>query len=134
MADLYSTIGQNARKVLTVSDVTGGETTWLMVENSDGTFEAGADENPALTTANSVNAQVIRAIAQRCEIYEVVRANSSELSIQVRTSSVPYDSDDAPSDGGSNTILTNEVRTALGGNTAFTVWNGSWNGNNLSYD
>lgn len=135
MADLYSTpIGVHARKVLTTSDNSGPELTWLVVDNNDGNFESGSSYDAELTTANSTNAQVIRAIAQRCEIYEIVRPSSSILSIQVRKNSVPYAAGEAANDGNTNSILTAELRSAMGGNTGYTVWNGAFQDDDINWD
>ena len=134
MADLYATLGVNARKVLTTSDQTGPETTWLVVENNDNNFESGTDYDPELTTANSTNFKVIQSIGMRCEIYEVVRPSSGTLSVKVRASSVPYAEGEARNDGNTNSILTSELRSALGGNTAYTVWNGAFQDDDINWD
>lgn len=135
MANLYNdAVAINTRKSKTSEDRSGPELTWLVVENTNNDFEGGASYTPELTTRNSTNFQVVQAIQQWCEVYEVVRPGSGLMSIQVRTSSVPYDSDDAPNDTGINTILTDTVRAAMGGNTGYNVWNGAFRDDNLRWD
>jgi hypothetical protein len=131
MADLYnSALGANTRKVLTTSDVTGPETTWLIID--DVTFETGTDFDPELTTANSVNHQVVQAIAQWCEIYEVVRPDG-QMAVKVRANSVPYADGEARNDEGINSILTAAVRAATGVSGA-DVYNGAFDDDNINWD
>ena len=134
MADLYATLGVHARKVLTTSDQTGPETTWLVISNDDGDFETGTDYDAELTATNSTNFKVIQSIGMRCEIYEVVRPSGSIMSIKVRASSVPYAAGDSRNDRDSNSILTTELRAAMGGNTGYTVWNGGFQDDDINYD
>lgn len=133
MADLTATLGANSRKVLTTSDQTGPETTWLVIENNDGNFETGTDYDAELTTANSTNFKVLQSIGMRCEIYEVVRPSSSLMSIKVRASSVPYAEGESRNDQGSNSILTTELRAALD-DTSYTVWNGAFADDDINWD
>jgi len=134
MANLYNeAVGINTRKSLTTEDRSGPFLTWLVVENGDENFESGSSYDGELTTRNSTNFQVLQAIQQYCEIYEVVRPNSEILSIQVRTSSVPYSDGEAPNDENSNTILTDVVRTALD-SSAYTVWNGAFRDDDINWD
>jgi hypothetical protein len=136
MADLYSSLGAgSSRRVLTTSDVTGPETTWLVIDNSDDSFEAGSDYDPELTTANSINYRaIVECIQQYCEVYEVVRPGSSLLSIKVRYSSVPYATGEARNDEGENSILTTvmQAHPSLGAN--FTVYNGAFADDDINFD
>jgi hypothetical protein len=136
MPDLYSSaLGANARKVLTTSDVTGPETTWLMITNSDDSFEAGSSYTPQLTTSDSANYRaIVECIQQFCEVYEVVRPSDSLLGIKVRYSSVPYATGEARNDEGENSILTGIVQAHpdLGAN--FTVYNGSFQDDDINFD
>jgi len=136
MADLYSSLGAgSSRRVLTTSDVTGPETTWLVIDNSDSSFEAGSDYDPELTTANSINYRaIVECIQQFCEVYEVVRPSTSVLSVKVRYSSVPYGTGEARNDEGENSILTGIVQAHpdLGAN--FTVYNGSFQDDDIEWN
>jgi hypothetical protein len=132
MADLYSEIGQNARKVLTTSDQTGPETTWLVVTQGEADeFETGTDYDAELTTANSSNYKVIQSIGMRCEIYEVVRPGTGTLAIKVRANSVPYAEGEARNDEQQNSILTTEMQANVGD---YTVWNGAFQDDDINFN
>jgi hypothetical protein len=138
MADLYSTIGQNTRRVLTSSDSTGPETTWLRVENSNLNWEGGEGTWTAaeeLTTSNSVNYKaIVECIQTYCEVYEVVRADYGTLVIKVRHNSVPYVAAEVKGDQGFNSTLTAIVRAHPGLGVNYTVYNGRFRGATVSYD
>jgi len=132
MADLTTALGGNSRKVLTTSDQTGPETTWLGVTVGEAdAFEAGTNYDAELSTANSSNFKVIQSIGMRCEIYEVVRPSSSIMSIKVRASSVPYAEGEARNDQGENSILTSELQANVGD---YTVWNGAFQDDDINWD
>jgi hypothetical protein len=134
MADLYNTpVGVNTRKSSIVDERVGAGMCWLVVENGDGDFEGGSTYNPSLTTRNSTNFQVVQAIQQWCEVIQVVRPSSGLMSIQVRANTVPYADGEAMFDGGSNSILTNAVRTALD-SSSYTVWNGAMQDDDINWD
>ena len=134
MADLYNdAVGVNTRKSLTTEDRSGPFLTWLVVDNNDSNYEPGSSYDPELTTKNSKNFQVLQAIQQYCEVYEVVRPSTGILSIQVRTSSVPYSDGEEPNDGGENSVLTTAVRAALSSNN-YTVWNGAFQDDDINWD
>jgi hypothetical protein len=137
MPDLYSEIGANAKRVLTRSDSTGPETTWLLVYNNNQTWEGGESftADPELTTSDSENYQaIVECIQTYCEIYEVVRADYGELALKVRANSVPYGTGESALDAGENTPLTAilQAHPDLGG--AYVVWNARFRGNSMSYD
>lgn len=138
MPDLYSEIGANAKRVLTRSDNTGPETTWLLVYNNNLNWEGGESSwtaEPELTTSDSVNySAIVESIQTYCEVYEVVRASFGELALKVRANSVPYAPGESALDAGQNTPLTAilQAHPDLGG--GYVVWNGRFRGNSLSYD
>lgn len=140
MADLYSTLGAGStRRVLTRSDVTGPETTWLICYDSDGSdqWEGGETWNPTatLTPGDDQNYRaIVECIQQYCEVYEVVRPGGVSLAIKVRANSVPYAEGESALDGGVNTPLTAIVQAHPGLGSTFSVWNGRFQGNNISYD
>jgi hypothetical protein len=139
MANLYSAIGQNTRKVLTRSDNTGPETTWLIAYDSNGDeqWEGGESWSPTpeLTPGNDQNYQaIVECIQTYCEVYEVVRPSTNALAIKVRANSVPYTGSEAALDGNANTVLTALVQAHPGLGATFSVWNGRFQGNSISYD
>ena len=145
MPDLYSqvagingkTFGENAKRVLTASDNTGPETTWLLVYSSDGDWEGGESENvnPELTDSNGVNYQaIVECIQSYCEVYEVVRPDWGTLAIKVRDSSVPYAAGESRADRGQNTILTALVQAHPDLGASHVVWNGRIQGRTVNYD
>jgi hypothetical protein len=134
MSNLYdSPLGVNTRKTVTVDQRMGPESVWLMVTNDDDDFETGSSYNPELTTRNSTNFQVVQAIQQWCEIIQTIRPSGDEFAIQVRANSVPLSGSEALNDQSENTILTNTVREALGGNTAYTVWNANFQNDDIDW-
>lgn len=134
MANLYNeAVGINTRKSFSSEDRTGPSLTWLVVQNTDSNFEPGSSYDPQLLTKNSTNFQVIQAIQQYCEVYEVVRPSTGIMSVQVRTNSVPYTGNEEPNDGGENSVLTGLVRTALGSSN-YTVWNGAFQDDDINWD
>jgi hypothetical protein len=137
MPDLYSEIGQNAKRVLTSSDNTGPETTWLVVHNNNENWYGGETwtDEPELATSDSNNYQaIVDCIQQYCEIYEVVRPEWSRLALKVRHNSVPYAGTETKNDQGTNSILTAAVQAHPDLGAAYAVWNGRFRGNQVSYD
>jgi hypothetical protein len=132
MADLTTALGGNSRKVLTTSDQTGPETTWLVITVGEAdAFEAGTNYDAELSTANSANFKVLQSIGMRCEIYEVVRPGTGTLSLKVRASSVPYAEGEARNDQGVNSILTAELQANVGD---YAVYNGAFQDDDINWD
>lgn len=137
MADLYEELGGNSRRVLTRSDNSGPETTWLLVDNNNGNWEGGESNNPEpeLTGPDSINyTAIVECIQTYCEVYEVVRANYNELAIKVRHSSVPYAEGESKGNGSYNTPLSTVLQAHPDLGNAYSVWNGSFRGNSISWD
>lgn len=137
MPDLYSEIGQNAKRVLTSSDSTGPETTWLVVHNSNENWYGGESwtDEPELTDSDSNNYQaIVDCIQQYCEIYEVVRPEWSRLALKVRHNSVPYAQGETKNDENQNSILTTIVRAHPELGNDYTVWNGRFKGDDINWD
>ena len=139
MANLFSTLGAgSSRRVLTSSDNTGPETTWLQVETSNNNWEGGEDAwttEPALTTSNSINYRaIVECIQTYCEVYEVVRADYGTLVVKVRHSSVPYVGAEFKGDQGFNSTLTAILHAHPDLGVAYTVYNGRFRGNNITRD
>jgi len=131
MADLYSEIGQNAQRVLTASDNTGPETTWLYVRNTNETWYGGESENvePELTPSDNINFKaIVECIQQYCEVYEVIRPWYSALAIKVRLSSVPYAAGESKANRTVNSILTASVQAHPGLGANYSVYNGRFQG------
>jgi hypothetical protein len=140
VADLYSTLGAgSSRRVLTSSDSSGPETTWLLVYTTNLNWEGGetpeSEVAPVLTTSDSINYRaIVEGIQTYCEVYEVVKAEYGELSIKVRNSSVPYTGEETRGDRSVNTALTAilQAHPDLGG--AYTVYNARFRGDTVLFD
>lgn len=129
MADLYSSIGQNARRTAPSSEfgtprittvildtdgetLPSGETYWSTDTDAENLLASGDFQSP-----NSMVFRAVQAVQQYCEVYQVGgTADSNYLAIAVRDSSIPYDDGTSFVDVG-NTItkLQTAVRAALGG-------------------
>ena len=129
--------GVNSKRVLTRSDSTGPETTWLLVYNNDQTWEGGESftANPELTSSDGLNySAIVECIQTYCEIYEVVRADYGELAIKVRHNSVPYTGSEEAMDAGENAKLTAILQAHPNLGNSYVVWNRRFRGNSISYD
>jgi hypothetical protein len=129
MADLYSTIGQNARSTAPSSEFGTPRITTVFVDTDEVTLPSGlsywSDDTDAenllktgdYQSANSMIFRAVQAIQQYCEVYQVGgSADSNYLAVAVRDSSIPYDSGTTFVDVGSTiTKLQTAVRAALGG-------------------
>ena len=128
----------NSKRVLTSSDSTGPETTWLRVETNNQDWEGGEDAwttDPALTTSGSINYRaIVECIQQYCEVYEVVRADYGNLIIKVRHNSVPYVGAEKKGDMGFNSTLTAILHAHPTLGNAYTVYNGRFRGNAVQRD
>ena len=129
MADLYSTLGQNARRVAPSSEfgtprittvildtdestLPSGETYWSTDTDAENLLKTGDFQSP-----NSMVFRAVQAIQQYCEVYQIGgTADSNYLPIAVRDSSIPYDDGTSYVNVGSTiTKLQTAVRAALGG-------------------
>jgi hypothetical protein len=108
MPDLYSEIGQNARRTIPSSEfgtpkitpvilLTNGETlpsgntVWAPNDSDEGNYLIDSD----FRAPNSDIFKVVRAVQEFCEVYEVgCTSDSSILTVMVRDSSIPYDAGD----------------------------------------
>jgi hypothetical protein len=131
-------INGNSKRVLTSSDSSGPETTWLRVENGNLNWEGGEDNwttDPSLTTSDGINyTAIVEGIQTYCEVYEVVRADYGTLVIKVRHSSVPYTGNEVKGDQGFNSTLTAVLHAHPDLGVAYTVYNGRFRGATVSYD
>jgi hypothetical protein len=139
MPDLYSTLGAgSSKRVLTSSDSSGPETTWLRVETSNQNWEGGEDAwttEPTLTTSDSINYQaIVECIQTYCEVYEVVRADYGNLVIKVRHSSVPYVGAERKGDQGFNSTLNTILHAHPDLGEDYTVYNGRFRGYQITRD
>lgn len=138
MADLYSTLGASStRRVLTQSDSTGPETTWLLVYTSNLNWEGGESWNADAekSTPASINYRaIVEGIQTYCEVYEVVRADYGKLSLKVRLNSVPFSSGETKGDRGVNTVLTAILRAHPDLGAAYTVYHGRFQGDTVLFD
>ena len=128
MADLYSSIGQNARRTAPSSEfgtprltpifldsdgeeLPDGETGWAINDSdADNLLRTGEFQS-----ANSNVFRAVQAIQQYCEVYQVGGSSDSNyLTVIVRDSSIPYDAGTTFLDVGSTiTKLQTAVRAAL---------------------
>ena len=129
MADLYSEIGQNARRTAPSSEFGTPRITTVFLDTDGATLPSGltywsddTDAGNLLRTGNfqSANSSVFRAvqaIQQYCEVYQVGgTADSNLFSVACRDSSIPYDDGTSFVNVGSTiTKLQDAVRAALGG-------------------
>lgn len=131
MADLYSTIGSNARKTIPSSEFGTPKITPVILNTDNSTLPSGNDIwcpndnsdilnydlNSDFRAANSDVFLAVQAIQQYCEVYEVGGSSSSVfLTVMCRDSSIPYDDGTTfQNDGSTITKLQDVVRTALGG-------------------
>jgi len=135
MADLYSEIGQNARRTAPSSEFGTPRITTVLLDTDEETLPGGltywsddTDAENLLTTgdfqsANSNVFRAVQAIQQYCEVYQVGgSADSSYLAVACRDSSIPYDNGTTFVNVGSTiTKLQTAVRAALGGAAVLVV-------------
>jgi len=129
MADLYSSIGQNTRRIFPTSEMGTPKITPVIISTDGETLPSGnstwADDdndvdNYDITSDFQTQGDVflaVQAIQQFCEVYEVGgSSDSSILTIMCRNSSIPYDDGTTfQNDGTTITKLQTAVRAALGG-------------------
>jgi hypothetical protein len=130
MADLYSSIGQNARRTIPSSEfgtpkitpvylltdgvtLPSGNTAWCPNDSDTENYDVDSD----FREANSDVFLAVQAIQQYCEVYEVGGSSDSDyLTVMCRDSSIPYDAGDTfQNDGNTITKLQDAVRAALEG-------------------
>jgi hypothetical protein len=131
MPDLYSEIGQNARRTKPSSEfgtpkitpiifntngqtLPSGNTAWAP---NDGTNLVNYSITSDFQSQNGDVFKVVQAVQQYCEIYEVgCTSDSNRLTIMCRDSSIPYDAGTTfLNEGSTITTLRTAVRAALGG-------------------
>lgn len=130
MADLYSTLGTNARRIVPSSTFGTPQLTSIILNTDNVTLPNGSDVwCPNDTDADNYNPNsdfgspgsdvyhAVRAIQQYCEIYQVGGSSDSVyFTIIVRDSSIPYaDGQTFQSEGEQVAALQTAVREALGG-------------------
>jgi hypothetical protein len=129
MADLYSSIGQNARRIFPTSEMGTPKITPVIINTDNQTLPSGeslwADndtdvDNYSITSDYQTQGDVflaVRAIQQFCTVYEVGGSSDSNyLTVKCRDSSIPYDAGTTfQNDGSTITKLQDVVRAALGG-------------------
>jgi hypothetical protein len=130
MADLYSTLGSNARRIVPSSTFGTPQLTSIILNTDGETLPNGTEYwapndsdldnyNPDSDFA-SPGSDVyfaVRAIQQYCEIFQVGgTSDSNYFTIIVRDSSIPYGPDQTfQSEGETVVALRDAVREALGG-------------------
>ena len=131
MADLYSSIGQNARRIFPTSEMGTPKITPVIINVNGQTLPSGNDvwanndtdvENYDITSDYQTQGDVflaIQAVQQFCTVYEVgCSSDSSILTVMCRDSSIPYDAGDTfQNEGNTITKLQTAVRAALSGAT-----------------
>lgn len=136
MANLYSTLGANARKIVPSSIFGTPQLTPIMVNTDGVTLPNGSDvwcpndtdednynPNSDFGSPGSDVYHAVRAIQQYCEIYQVGGSSASDhFTIIVRDSSIPYaDGQTFQSEGETIVALQDAVREALGGAAVLVV-------------
>jgi hypothetical protein len=130
MANLYSTLGSNARRIVPSSTFGTPQLTALILSTDgevlpngttlwcpDDTDEENYNPDSDFASPGSDVYHAVRAIQQYCEIYQVGGSSDSELfTIIVRDSSIPYaDGQTFQSEGQQVAALQTVVREALEG-------------------
>jgi hypothetical protein len=145
MADIYdqipggmtSAVGANARKTVADESRFGTPDLTLLIidinndEETSVYFADEGDESTALEP-NSTLFKALQALQTRVELYKVGQVDSSEVTVIVRSSSVPLTGDEELEDGDTNSILSAELSTALG--VDVDVWHAELDGNDIDYD
>jgi hypothetical protein len=131
MADLYSSIGQNTKRIFPSSEFGTPKITPVIINVNGQTLPSGNDvwanndtdvDNYLITSDYQTQGDVflaIQAVQQFCEVYEVgCSSDSSILTVMCRDSSIPYDAGDTfQNEGNTITKLQTAVRAALSGAT-----------------
>ena len=130
MADLYSEIGQNARRIFPTSEMGTPKVTPIILDAGSATLPGS---NQSVWTSTDTDAgnylitseyqtqgdvfKAVQAIQQYCDVHEVgCTSGSTDLTVFVRDSSIPYDAGDTfQNPGNVITKLQTAVRAALGG-------------------
>jgi hypothetical protein len=129
MADLYSSIGQNTKRIFPTSEMGTPKITPVIIWTDGETLPSGETvwasndgdaTNYDLTSDFQTQGDVflaVQAIQQFCTVYEVGGSSDSEyLTVMCRDSSIPYDAGTTfQDDGDTITVLQTAVRAALGG-------------------
>jgi hypothetical protein len=129
MADLYSSIGQNTKRIFPTSEMGTPKITPVILNTDEVTLPSGNDvwanndtdvENYDITSDYQTQGDVflaVQAIQQFCEVYEVSCSSDSDfLTVMCRDSSIPYNAGTTFQNVGSTiTKLQTAVRAALGG-------------------
>jgi len=129
MADLYSSIGQNARRIFPTSEMGTPKITPVILDTDSQTLPSGESswtsndtdvQNYLITSEYQTRGDIfkaVQAVQQFCEVYEVGGSSDSDfLTIMCRDSSIPYDAGTTfQNDGSTITKLQTVVRAALGG-------------------
>jgi hypothetical protein len=130
MADLYSTLGSNARRIVPSSTFGTPQLTALILSTDEETLPNGSDVwCPNDEDADNYNPDsdfaspgsdvylAVRAIQQYCEIFQVGGSSDSfYFTVIVRDSSIPYGPGQTfQSEGETVAALQTAVREALGG-------------------
>ena len=95
MPDLYSSIGQNARKTQPSSELGTPRLTPIIISNLEDTEGGGVSWDSTETPLGAASAQhkVVQALQQYVEVYQIGdnRGDSSLFTVICRDSSIPYD-------------------------------------------
>ncbi len=129
MADLYSEIGQNAKRIIPSSELGTPKITPVIISTAGQTLPSGETEwaaddsnndNYSITSDYQTQGDVflaVRAIQQYCTVYEVgCTSGSQRMTVLCRDSSIPYNAGTSfLNEGTAITKLQDAVRAALGG-------------------
>jgi len=129
MADLYSTIGQNTKRIFPTSEMGTPKITPVILDTDNQTLPSGESswtsndtdvQNYLITSEYQTRGDIfkaVQAVQQFCTVYEVGGSSDSDfLTLMCRDSSIPYDAGTTfQNDGSTITKLQTAVRAALGG-------------------
>jgi hypothetical protein len=149
MADLYGqvlrgdgvstyTVGANTRKTLTDESRFGTPDLTLLVididndETSSVYFTDGEGDEDTALESDSTLFKALQALQTRVELYKVGQVDNTEVSVFVRSSSVPLSAGEELEDGDTNAILSALLSAALG--VSVEVWHAELDGDDIDYD
>jgi hypothetical protein len=120
MADLYSTLGTNAKKTFDSTQFGTRDLVFLQID-------AQQDIETNYTASNSVFTELIQCLQQRVEIYGVGIPDGQEVTVVVSRQSVPY-ADGEEADAGGNVSVLQDMINASATFSGVNVFHGKMNG------
>jgi len=125
MPDIYSSVGQNARKTVDSSKFGTRELSFHQVEDV-------TDVGTNYTDSNSIFYKAVRALQEQVEIYAVGTPSGNSFTVVIAADTCPFPDGRSNGDGNTNSRLEGIIDAACGTNC--TVWNTKLEGNSLNND